>query len=72
MMLLTEYDEEKHIKMERDEAWEEGREFEMANTMKEKSRADALKKELEEAQSQIKELKSRLNSGEKKNENSIS
>ncbi|MBR4345089.1 MAG: hypothetical protein IKP88_20685 [Lachnospiraceae bacterium] len=66
MMLLTEYDEEKHIKMEREEAWEEGREFEMANTLKEKSRADALEKELSDALEQIKELKSRLNNGVKK------
>lgn len=67
MMLLTEYDEEKHIKMEREEAWEDGREegrkLEMANTLKEKSRADALEKELSEALAHIKELESRLNKG---------
>lgn len=67
MRFLTEYDEEKHMELEREE-WlevgreegrEEGRKEEHKNTLKEKARADMLAEKLEEAMARIKELENK-------------
>lgn len=47
-MSIYEYDQEAHIRMEREDAFEEGREAERANTEKERQRADEAEKRAED------------------------
>ena len=63
-MSIYEYSEEEHIKMEREDAFEEGRksgiEQEKLNTDKEKERADIEKEHADEAISKVKNMEAEL------------
>lgn len=59
-MSIFEYNEEEHIRMEREEAFEDGREQERLNTEKERQRANQEKRRAELAEAEIERLKLEL------------
>lgn len=71
-MSIYEYDQEAHIRMVREDAFEEGREAERANTEKErqraedeKKRADDEKRRADKAEAELAYWKARANQTEK-------
>ena len=63
-MSIYEYDQEAHIRMEREDAFEEGREAERANTEKERQRAEDEKKRADEAETRADEADRRAKKAE--------
>ena len=59
-MSIYEYDQEAHIRMEREDAFEDGREAERANTEKERQRADEAEKRADEAETRAKKAEEEL------------
>lgn len=59
-MSIYEYNEEEHMRMEREEAFEDGRKAEQANTEKERQRADAAETRVTEVETENKKLREEI------------
>lgn len=59
-MSLYEYDQERHIRMEREDAREDGRAEERINTERERQRADSAEQRANAAEAELEKLRRQL------------